>query len=531
MSKVLLVILDGWGHSDFQGAPSEGNAIELAHVPTFRRLFDEYPRVRLACSGGDVGLPEGQMGNSEVGHLNLGAGRIVHQDIARVDQAIQDGTFAHRLGLDQIAERLRSSGGALHVAGLVSDGGVHSHLRHFAALFDVLPRDISVRFHCITDGRDTSPTGGKRHVHAVAGLCDANENWGVASVTGRYWAMDRDKRWERTKRAFDLIVSGKAESWADDVEFLSESYAAGTTDEFIEPTGIRGVGENGVGPDDIVLLMNFRSDRMRQLTAALSQPDFAGFERVDPLPAEVVTVTEYAAGLPVTVAFPSDNVRTGLSEFLSSSGKNQLKVAETEKYAHVTYFFNGGEETSWPGEDRALVPSPKVATYDLMPEMSARGVADAVLAGLAGDYEFILVNFANPDMVGHTGSIPAAVAAVQHVDACMTDILERIDADDDWVALVTADHGNCEMMIDPEGNVHTAHTTEPVDLVVYDPRTRVGTELELASEGRLADVAPTVLGFMGILPPEAMTGRDLVTRAADASADAINTTEGSASGS
>jgi 2,3-bisphosphoglycerate-independent phosphoglycerate mutase len=343
--------------------------------------------------------------------------------------------------------------------------------------------------------------------------------------------MDRDKRWERTKRAFDLIVSGKAESWADDVEFLSESYAAGTTDEFIEPTGIRGVGENGVGPDDIVLLMNFRSDRMRQLTAALSQPDFAGFERVDPLPAEVVTVTEYAAGLPVTVAFPSDNVRTGLSEFLSSSGKNQLKVAETEKYAHVTYFFNGGEETSWPGEDRALVPSPKVATYDLMPEMSARGVADAVLAGLAGDYEFILVNFANPDMVGHTGSIPAAVAAVQHVDACMTDILERIDADDDWVALVTADHGNCEMMIDPEGNVHTAHTTEPVDLVVYDPRTRVGTELELASEGRLADVAPTVLGFMGILPPEAMTGRDLVTRAADASADAINTTEGSASGS
>jgi 2,3-bisphosphoglycerate-independent phosphoglycerate mutase len=519
MRKVLLVILDGWGHSDFDGAASEGNAVELAEVPTFRRIYAERPRTRLACSGADVGLPDGQMGNSEVGHLNLGAGRIVYQDIARVDRAIAEGTFAERLGLDALVERVRATDATLHVAGLVSDGGVHSHIRHFRALFDLLPEDVSVHLHCITDGRDTSPTGGVAYVRELERVCARGDHWAVASVIGRYWAMDRDKRWDRTQKAFDLIARGEAAQWAEDaVSVLRASYESGTTDEFVEPTGIRGVGEAGIGAHDPVILMNFRADRMRQLTAALASPDFDGFEREGPLPDTVVTMTEYEEGLPVTVAFSPQNVESGLSEYLAERGHAQLKVAETEKYAHVTYFFNGGEETPWAKEDRTLIPSPKVATYDLQPEMSARGVADAVIDGLDGDYDFIMVNFANPDMVGHTGSIPAAVAAVEAVDECLADMVRAVDEHPDWVALITADHGNCEMMIDAEGNVHTAHTKEPVDFIVYDPRMGeapadpAGGALPLRDDGRLADVAPTVLGYMNVDQPELMTGRDLVTR-------------------
>jgi 2,3-bisphosphoglycerate-independent phosphoglycerate mutase len=519
MRKVLLVILDGWGHSDFAGEPDAGNAVELANVPTFRRLYDGRPRNRLACSGADVGLPAGQMGNSEVGHLNLGAGRVVYQDIARIDQAIEDGALTKRLDLERLVAHVRATGAAMHVVGLVSDGGVHSHLRHFTALLDLLPADVRVRLHCITDGRDTSPTGGLGYLRTLDERCAGNDRWSIASVCGRYWAMDRDRRWDRTKRAFDLIVRGEAPAWADDYTVLSDCYAAGTTDEFVEPTGIRGVAEPGLGRDDVVILMNFRADRMRQLTAALSLPDFDGFERGGALPAKIVTMTEYQEGLPVSAAFPPDHVRSGLSEFLATRGCRQLKVAETEKYAHVTYFFNGGEETAWEGETRSLVPSPRVATYDLQPEMSARPVADAVVDGVLGGHDFILVNFANPDMVGHTGSIPAAVKAVEAVDGCMADILRTIDDFPEWVALVTADHGNCEKMIDAEGNVHTAHTTEPVDFIIYDPlqvddtgasdpARRCG--LALWRTGRLADVAPTVLGFMGIDPPPEMTGENLV---------------------
>jgi 2,3-bisphosphoglycerate-independent phosphoglycerate mutase len=507
MRKVLLIILDGWGHSDFEGAPSEGNAIELADVPTFRRIYDDCPRTRLACSGADVGLPAGQMGNSEVGHLNLGAGRIVYQDIARIDAAIAEGTYAERLQLDRIVSDVRARGGALHVAGLVSDGGVHSHLRHFMALLERLPGDLPVRLHCFTDGRDTSPTGGRGYLAQLDAVCRAHDAWAIASVIGRYWAMDRDRRWDRTKRAYDLIVDGRAERWADGVELLDTSYAAGVTDEFVEPTGIRGVGEAGVTERDVVLLLNFRADRMRQLTSALAVPAFEAFERGTPRPAEVVTMTAYEEGLPVTVAFPPQNVRDGLSELLAARGVRQLKVAETEKYAHVTYFFNGGEESPFEGEDRVLVPSPKVPTYDLQPEMSARGVADAVLEGLSGPYGFILVNFANPDMVGHTGSIPAAIAAVEAVDACLADVLDAVRAHPDWVALVTADHGNCEMMLDADGNVHTAHTKEPVDLMVVDPTAANG---DLRQGARLADVAPTVLAYLGIDQPDVMTGRDLI---------------------
>jgi 2,3-bisphosphoglycerate-independent phosphoglycerate mutase len=529
MRKVLLVILDGWGHSDFRGAPDPGNAVELASVPTFRRLYDHRPRNRLACSGIDVGLPVGQMGNSEVGHLNLGAGRVVYQDIVRVDKAIEDGSFAEQLSLAKHVAHARSAEAVIHLVGLVSDGGVHSHLRHFTALLDLLPDDVTVRLHCITDGRDTSPTGGVGYLRSLEDRCAGHERWSIATVCGRYWAMDRDRRWERTKRAFDLMVSGEAEAWADDASFLEQSYAEGVTDEFVEPTGIRGVGEQGMGPEDVVILLNFRADRMRQITAALSVPDFDAFARPEGLPSRIVTMTEYEAGLPVEVAFPPQNVTTGLSEFLASRGVRQLKVAETEKYAHVTYFFNGGEETPWDGEDRTLIPSPKVATYDLQPEMSCREVADVVIEGIRGPYGFILVNFANPDMVGHTGLVEAAVKAVESVDACMADILRALDEDPEWVALVTADHGNCEMMIGPDGKVHTAHTTEPVDFVVYDPRESdaeppagrgrgeaspedpaVRCGVALRSAGRLADVAPTVLALMGIEAPDEMTGESLL---------------------
>ena len=439
MRKVLLVILDGWGHSDFEGPASEGNAIELASVPRFRSMYDRHPRTRLACSGEHVGLPEGQMGNSEVGHLTLGAGRI-------------------------------------------------------------------------TDGRDTSPTGGIEFVGALDRLCARSDRWAIASVTGRYWAMDRDKRWDRTRRACDLIVGGQAGAWADGVELLQNSYRAGVTDEFVEPPGIRGVGEAGVEERDAVLLLNFRSDRMRQLTAALTRPDFDGFERARARPVDVVTLTEYEADLPVSVAFSPEHVKPCLAQVLADAGLMQLKVAETEKYAHATYFFNGGEEAPFEGEDRTLVPSPKVATYDLQPEMSARGVADAVLEGMrSGTYDFILVNFANPDMVGHTGRVSAARCAVEAVDACLGDLLDAIGESPEWVALVTADHGNCEMMIDAEGNVHTAHTTEPVDFVVVDPQ---GLERHISGPGKLADVAPTVLDLMGIDAPAQMPGVSLLPEAA-----------------
>ena len=508
MRNVLLVILDGWGHSDFGSSPNPANAIEQAEVPRFRELVQSLPPTRLACSGEDVGLPAGQMGNSEVGHLNLGAGRVVYQDIARVDKAIADGRFGEHLGLDGVIAGVRERGGVLHLVGLVSDGGVHSHLRHFEALFDLLPEDLPVRVHCITDGRDTSPTGGARYVGAIDRICQTREAWAVASVVGRYWAMDRDRRWERTQRAYDLIVKGVAPVWADDIGLLEESYAAGVTDEFIEPTGIRGVGEAGVTSDDAVIFMNFRADRVRQLPAAMVRPDFDGFDRDAALPADVVTMTEYLPDLPVSVAFPADNVRQGLSETLAGRGIPQLKVAETEKYAHVTYFFNGGEETPFPGESRSLVPSPKVATYDLAPEMSARGVTDAVLEGLRGDeVRFILVNYANPDMVGHTGSIPAASSAVDAVDGCLSELLTEVAARPDWAAVITADHGNAEKMLTDEGAMHTAHTTEPVDVFVFDP---AGERVIAGLDGRLADIAPTVLDLMGEAQPAEMTGRSLL---------------------
>lgn len=508
MSKVLLVILDGWGHSDFNDPPWEGNAPEQARVPRFRDLYDHAPRTRLACSGGDVGLPEGQMGNSEVGHLNLGAGRIVYQDIARIDKAIADGEFGSDLGLSNMVGRVRERGGALHLIGLVSDGGVHSHIRHLEALLGLLPKDLDVRIHCITDGRDTSPTGGKDYVGRIADLCDEAEGWSIATVSGRYFAMDRDKRWDRTEKAYRCIVEGKSDVVEDSPRFLPKRYEADVTDEFIPPAVIAGAGERGIQEDDAVIFFNFRADRMRQIVTALTVSDFDAFARSGTFE-DVTTFTQYESHYPVTVAFPPRDIAQTLGQVVSERGLKQLRVAETEKYAHVTYFFNGGVETPNPGEERSLVPSPKVATYDLQPEMSAPGVAEAVEKGMeSGEYDFILVNFANPDMVGHTGVIPAAIKAVETVDGLLGGLLDRVDAaDGDWVALITADHGNCEKMLEPDGRPHTAHTTEPVDFFVVDPSGRARLT---GNPGRLADVAPTVLACMGIAQPAQMTGTSLV---------------------
>ncbi len=508
MSHVLLVILDGWGHSDFGPEPDPGNAVELASVPRFRDLYDHRPRTRLACSGEDVGLPAGQMGNSEVGHLNLGAGRVVYQSIARIDRAVADGSLAERLGLDGLVRGVQARGGALHLLGLVSDGGVHSHIRHLEAILEVLPPDLAVRVHCITDGRDTSPTSGARFVRRIAERCAGAPGWSIATVSGRYYAMDRDKRWDRTERAWRCIARGESDAVEREPDFLARRYAEDVTDEFVPPTVIAGVGERGIRAGDAVVFFNFRADRMRQICSALTVSDFTGFVRPGPLVEDAVTFTEYEPDFPVTVAFPPEAVSNGLGEVVADAGLAQLRVAETEKYAHVTYFFNGGEETPFPGEDRTLIPSPKVATYDLQPEMSATGVCDAVVAGIdSGDYGFILVNFANPDMVGHTGVIPAAVKAVEVVDACLGRLVDAVEARGDWVALVTADHGNCEKMLEPDGSPHTAHTTEPVDLMVVDPTGATGA---LVHGGRLADVAPTVLRYLGIDAPSEMTGHCLV---------------------
>ncbi len=509
MSNVLLTILDGWGHSDFGPVPNEGNAVEQARVPRFKALYERSAHVRLACSGGDVGLPDGQMGNSEVGHLNLGAGRVVYQDIARVDRAIADGTLAESLALPEILARLEESGGALHLLGLVSDGGVHSHIRHLEALLGLLPPTLDVRIHCITDGRDTSPTSGAGFVARIAELCEDAPGWSIATVSGRYYTMDRDKRWDRTERAYRAIVLGESDSVEDTPLVLEQRYEDGVTDEFLSPVVVAGAGERGMRPEDAVITFNFRADRMRQICAALTVPGFDAFEGVRPPLEHVTTFTQYEPTYPVHVAFPPKDVEDCLGQVLSDRGIDQLRVAETEKYAHVTYFFNGRIEKPFRGEDRNLIPSPKVATYDLQPEMSAQGVLEAVMQGIESEkYEFVLVNFANPDMVGHTGVIPAAVKAVEKVDACLGQLMDLVDErEDDWVMLITADHGNCEKMLQPDGSPHTAHTTEPVDFFVYDPSGR----FTLAGhDGKLADVAPTVLACMDQELPEAMTGESLV---------------------
>jgi 2,3-bisphosphoglycerate-independent phosphoglycerate mutase len=494
---LVLVVLDGLGIAP----PGPGNAVHLARTPHLDRLAAEGSTTSIAASGLAVGLPDGQQGNSEVGHLNLGSGRRVPQMLVRIDEAIADGSIAGLRGLRAALEAGRRQ--ALHLIGLVGDGGVHASQRHALALID-LARAAGVErvvVHAFTDGRDTRPDSG---LAAVAEI----EATGVAvgSVVGRYWAMDRDRRWDRTKRAYDALVHGRGARRDSASEAVAASYAAGVTDEFIEPVVVGPPGDNRIRQGDAAIFWNFRPDRARQLTIALSDPGFDDFDRgpSPPIPA-LTTMTRYKAEFALPVLFESEDVRQGLAECVSRAGRRQLHVAETEKYAHVTFFFNGGREKPFEGERRVLVPSPQhVPTYDLAPAMSAEGVRDAVVQGLAeGADELVVVNFANPDMVGHTGVIEAAVSGIETVDACMGAIRPAVAAAGGLLC-VTADHGNSEVMLEPDGSPNTAHTANPVPLWID----RAG--LPLREGGALGDVAPTLCALMGWDPSPAMTGRPLL---------------------
>lgn len=491
---LVLVVIDGFGIA----APGPGNAVTLAHTPALDALAREGSSARLEASGLPVGLPDGQMGNSEVGHLNLGAGRRVPQMLVRVDEAIASGEMARTPPIQEALRIGRER--ALHLVGLVGDGGVHASQRHFLALIDIARRAGVQRLyvHALTDGRDTRPDSGLPAVEQIEATGAT-----VATVCGRYYAMDRDHRWERTKQGYDAIVHGRApHRAASGAQAVRDSYARGVTDEFIEATVIGDPAVGRVRDGDALIFVNFRPDRARQLTRAFAHPDFDGFDTGDPRQVPyLVCMTRYHRDWDdVPVVFDADDVRHGLAEAASAAGRRQLHVAETEKYAHVTFFFNGGREAPFDGEDRVLVQSPQhVATYDMAPEMSAAGVRDAVVNGLAERrHELFVVNFANADMVGHTGSIPAAVTAIQTVDGCMAGIRAAVAAAG-GLLIVTADHGNSEHMLEPDGSPNTAHTTNPVPLWIDRPGLRV-------RDGVLGDLAPTACALMGWDAPAAMTG-------------------------
>jgi 2,3-bisphosphoglycerate-independent phosphoglycerate mutase len=500
----MLVVLDGWG---WREDPAD-NAVRQARTPTFDALWAAGPRAFLHTSGHDVGLPDGQMGNSEVGHLNLGAGRVVMQDLPRIDAAVADGSIAGLPALADLIARLKASGGTCHLMGLLSPGGVHSHQKHAAALARVVSAaGVPVALHLFTDGRDTPPRAAPDYIRTllddIAGLPGVR----VATITGRYYAMDRDNRWERVSQAYNVMVSAEGARAAGPVTAVAAAHAKDVTDEFIPATAIDDYP--GMQDGDGVLCFNFRADRVREILTALLDPGFKGFQRGRVVRfAAAAGMTQYSTALDAFLGtlFPPQNLKDILGEVVSRAGRTQLRMAETEKYPHVTYFLNGGEERPYPGEERIMVPSPKVATYDLQPEMSAPELTEKAVEAIGGGkFDLIVLNFANPDMVGHTGSLPAAIKAVETVDAGLGRIVAAVKAQG-GALLVTADHGNCEMMRDPvTGGPHTAHTTNPVPvLVVGAPH---GATL---AEGRLADVAPTLLALMGLPQPAAMTGRSLL---------------------
>ncbi len=509
MSKkpVVFIIRDGWGDNPAgpEGAERYGDCPRLAKIPFTRSLHEKYPVSLLRTSGMDVGLPEGQMGNSEVGHLNLGAGRIVYQDFTRINKAIADGDLADNAVLQEVFAK--AAGSRLHLLGLVSDGGVHSHQDHLIALADAANaagvNDILV--HAITDGRDTSPTGGRDYLaHCEKALAASGAT--IATVIGRYFAMDRDKRWERTKLAWDAIVHGFGESRNDaPSSAVAEKYGQGETDEFLKPLVFGMANEDRVRDGDVVLFFNFRADRARQLSLAFLREDFAGFDRGGFPRVAYYTLTEYDETYGCPVVFPTMELRNTLGEVVSAAGLKQLRVAETEKYPHVSFFFNGGVEEPNPGEDRQMLPSPRdCATYDEKPEMSAEEVTQTILER-AADYDLIIVNYANPDMVGHTGNVPAAIRAVECVDRCVERVVARVLALGGCL-LIAADHGNCELMINEDGSPQTAHTTFPVPLLYVGADS---DQYELR-DGILADIAPTILGLLGLPVPVEMTGRSLL---------------------
>ncbi len=503
MSKTptTLIIMDGYGLNP----DNQGNAVAAARTPVLDKLFATCPHTTLSASGLDVGLPDGQMGNSEVGHTNIGGGRVVFQDLPRINRAIEDGSFFENEAYCAAMDACLKHDSALHLYGLLSDGGVHSHTNHVWALLKMAKiRGLhKVYIHAFLDGRDVSPTSGKDFVAEAVAKCKEIGVGKIATVMGRYYAMDRDKRWDRLERAYDAMVYGEGIQNSDPVDAVAKSYRDGVTDEFVEPVVCDKDGT--ISDNDSIIFFNFRPDRAREITRAFVDPAFDGFQRQF-FPVTYVCTTEYDASMPnVLVAFPRVAVKNGLGEYLSSMGMTQLRIAETEKYAHVTFFFNGGVETVYPGEDRVLVNSPKVATYDLQPEMSAVEVTDQCVERIeSGAYDVIILNFANCDMVGHTGVFDAAVKAVETVDTCVGRVVDATRAMG-GIAMITADHGNAEIMVKNDGSPMTAHTTDPVPFIV------VGAAVEL-HPGRLADIAPTILDVMGLACPPEMDGKSLIER-------------------
>jgi 2,3-bisphosphoglycerate-independent phosphoglycerate mutase len=512
-TPLALIILDGWGYRE----ESRDNAIFHANTPTWDRLWAEMPRTLIATSGLDVGLPEGQMGNSEVGHMSLGAGRIVYQNITRIDKAISEGSFFDNPAYSKAIDSATNNGKAVHIMGLLSPGGVHSHENQIFAMIEMAVQrganDIFV--HAFLDGRDTPPRSAKASLQALQDKLQASGCGHIASIVGRYYAMDRDNRWDRVEKAYRLLTEGQGEHQANDaVAALEAAYARDENDEFVAPTSIPLAGANtSINDGDAVIFMNFRADRARELTRCFVDPDFDGFTRqLTPKLADFVMTTEYAADLPAACAFPPESITNALGEYLAQQGKTQLRIAETEKYAHVTFFFSGGREESYQGEDRILIPSPDVATYDLKPEMSSVEVTDKLVAAITGGkYDVIVCNYANGDMVGHTGIFSAAIKAAEAVDQSIkrvTDAILAVGGD----CLITADHGNCEQMLDYESNQpHTQHTTGPVPLVYVGKRKLAFT----SSCGRLADIAPTMLSLLGLKQPAEMTGQSLIQLQSD----------------
>jgi len=503
---VMLLIRDGWGINPggHEKRVENGDATLLGRTPFHDQLYQDYPVGRVSASGLDVGLPEGQMGNSEVGHLNLGAGRIVYQDLTRINKAITQGELARNNVLQQAFQRAK--GRRLHLLGLVSDGGVHSHYLHLVALAEAARSSglTDIFVHAFTDGRDSSPTGGAGFVEdCEARLKPAGAK--IVTIVGRYFAMDRDRRWDRTKKAWDAIVLGRGEVCdLTPAEALLQKYTQGITDEFMPPMIFSHAAEQRVRDDDLVIFFNFRADRARQLSQAFLLPEFDGFDREVWPRVQYVTMTQYDATYRCPFVFGPEELKHILGEVVSAAGKSQLRIAETEKYAHVTYFFNGGIEKPFPKEDRKIVPSPKVATYDLQPEMSAKGVTDEVLSEMA-NYDLIVLNFANPDMVGHTGVVAAGIKAVETIDGCVSRIIAEL-LRLKGKCLVTADHGNCERMRNPDGSPNTAHTTNLVHCVYVAQ----DADRFRCRDGILADIAPTLLFLLGMPQPPEMTGKNLL---------------------
>lgn len=502
LKPVCLVVLDGWGIAP----PGPGNAVTLADTPNLDSLFEEYPHTALKASGEAVGLPPGQMGNSEVGHLNLGAGRVVYQDLTRINHAIDDGIFFENPVLIGAFNRANAAKSSVHLLGLLSDGGVHSDISHLKALIEMAARQGCKKLflHLFLDGRDVSPRSGIGYVEEILRYTAAEGLGSIATISGRFYAMDRDHRWDRVELAYTAMVRGEGPLQPDALRLVRDSYAQDITDEFVIPSVVDNSPDSRISSEDSVIFFNFRPDRAREMTRALTIRDFDGFDRgpEPPLP-YLVTMTEYDDRFTSPIAFPPEELKNVLPEVLSSVGRTQLHIAETEKYAHVTFFFNGGNETTYPGEERKLIPSPTdVATYDKKPEMSARLVADAFCELLdKNDYDFVILNFANCDMVGHTGIVDAAVAAVEVVDECVGKVVAKV-SEKAGVCLITSDHGNAESMTDESGGPDTAHSTELVPLIV--------TRDVLLAEGRaLCDVAPTILDFLKIPVPPEMDGKSI----------------------